>query len=169
MDTLKNGAKGFKKIVGIEVQEEKTLTQEIEEQFECLSLTRTQRVYGFGICFVMGWLVSILSTFSIGKPKEFAILYTIGNIIALSSTCFLMGPCKQIKSMFKPVRAVATIVYLLALIMTVVSACVWENTLLVIVFLVCQCCAGIWYALSYIPFGRAMMKKCVGGCCKSCI
>mmetsp|Transcript_10437 Transcript_10437/g.15090 ORF Transcript_10437/g.15090 Transcript_10437/m.15090 type:complete len:172 (-) Transcript_10437:128-643(-) len=171
MDTMKNGVKGFKRLAGMEVpDEEKSFTQQIEDEFECLSLTRTQRLYGFAICFVLGWVISLLSTFSVAKPKQFAILYSLGNIIALSSSFFLMGPCKQLKSMFKPVRAVATTVYLVCLAMTIVSALEWPDKIVIIIaFMVAQCCAAIWYCLSYIPFGRAMMKKCLAGCCSACV
>ncbi|KAM6368393.1 vesicle transport protein SFT2A isoform 7-T10 [Alca torda] len=44
--------------------------------------------------------------------KLFAVFYTLGNIAALASTCFLMGPLKQLKAMFEPKRLVATVVML---------------------------------------------------------
>lgn len=36
--------------------------------------------------------------------RAFAITYTIGNIISLSSTLFLYGPCAQLKKMFAYTR-----------------------------------------------------------------
>jgi hypothetical protein len=45
----------------------------------------------------------------------FAVLYSIGNVVALSSTLFLMGPVNQLKRMFAPTRLIATIVMLLCL------------------------------------------------------
>lgn len=60
--------------------------------------------------------------FTITKPVTFAILYTIGNIVSLSSTAFLVGPVKQCKNMFAEKRAIATVVFLTAMIATLVVA-----------------------------------------------
>lgn len=38
------------------------------------------------------------------------------------STCFLMGPIKQIQKMFAPTRLVATIVVMISIILTLISA-----------------------------------------------
>ncbi|RGB27340.1 Got1/Sft2-like family-domain-containing protein [Rhizophagus diaphanus] len=87
-------------------------------------LTRTQRLYGFGICFVLGFVISILATILLftGPLSGFAVLYTIGNIISLLSTGFLVGFKKQIKTMFAPVRWFASVVFLGALVLTFVVA-----------------------------------------------
>ncbi|NWX87957.1 SFT2A protein, partial [Nothoprocta ornata] len=73
------------------------------------------RVKWFGICFIAGIACSILGTALLWLPKGiklFAVFYTLGNIAALASTCFLMGPLKQLKKMFEPTRLIATIVML---------------------------------------------------------
>ncbi|NXA37733.1 SFT2A protein, partial [Eudromia elegans] len=73
------------------------------------------RVKWFGICFIAGIVCSILGTALLWLPKGiklFAVFYTLGNIAALASTCFLMGPLKQLKAMFEPTRLIATIVML---------------------------------------------------------
>ena len=63
-----------------------------EEAIEtlCPSLTFRQRVYGFGICFGIGCLISLASMTHFhmllaGKPAPFAVTYTIGNIVELSA------------------------------------------------------------------------------------
>jgi hypothetical protein len=66
--------------------------------------------------------------------------------------------------MFKGTRFVATLVYLGAMVMTLVSACYFQSFGMTLVFLGVQWCALVWYCLSYIPYGRQM----VGGCLKSC-
>ena len=62
--------------------------------------------------------------------------------------------------MFKETRLIATIVYLGALVMTLVSAILLRNALLTLICVSVQFCAYIWYAASYIPFGRKIIKKC---------
>lgn len=62
-------------------------------------LTRMQRFYAFGICFGVGTVLSFCSTFLLltGNQAGFAVLYTIGNIIALIATGFLIGFIAQFK------------------------------------------------------------------------
>ncbi|XP_050805160.1 vesicle transport protein SFT2A isoform X4 [Gopherus flavomarginatus] len=86
--------------------------------------------------------------------KLFAVFYTIGNISALASTCFLMGPVKQLKKMFEPTRLIATIVMLLCLICTLCAVFWWGKKGLALLFCILQFLAMTWYSLSYIPFAR---------------
>uniref|UniRef100_A0AAY4E0Z5 Vesicle transport protein n=1 Tax=Denticeps clupeoides TaxID=299321 RepID=A0AAY4E0Z5_9TELE len=84
----------------------------------------------------------------------FAVFYTIGNIAAIASTCFLMGPLKQLKRMFDPTRLIATCVMLLCLILTLLSVFLWGKRGLAIIFCILQFLAMTWYSISYIPFAR---------------
>jgi hypothetical protein len=52
----------------------------------------------------------------------FAIMYSLGNIIAISATCFLYGPYAQLKKMFEFTRIVATSVFLLMITITLFLA-----------------------------------------------
>ena len=94
--------------------EEPTMMEEIRGM--CPTLTLKQRWYGFGACFVLGWFISFLSVITVGSivtnPGRFAFLYTFGSLLSIGSTCFLWGPCKQCKRMFKLHRAIATSLYL---------------------------------------------------------
>ncbi|XP_057704768.1 vesicle transport protein SFT2A isoform X2 [Corythoichthys intestinalis] len=96
--------------------------------------------------------------------KLFAVFYTLGNIAALASTCFLMGPLKQLKRMFEPTRLIATIVMLLCLILTLCSAFWWQKKGLAIIFCILQFLAMTWYSISYIPFARDAVMKCFTTC-----
>jgi len=162
--------KSLKSFVGLDPPEEKTFSQEFDET---CSMSRTTRLYGFAGCFVAGWIITIISLFAlpqiISHPEKFAILYTVGNVVALCSTMFLWGPCKQLKDMFKPIRAGATIVYLLSMGFTLFAAFYLHIWALVIVSVIVQLCAMIWYSASYIPYGRAMIQRCCGSICSSCL
>merc|ERR1712062_514721 len=102
--------------------------------------------------------------FYTGSTTKFAILYSLGNIVALCSTCFLMGPVAQIKRMFSSSRWLATVLMLFFLVLTILSAVWWDSGLLVLIFCILQFCAMVWYSLSYIPYARDAIKKCVDGC-----
>ncbi|KAK3817731.1 MAG: putative membrane protein [Benniella sp.] len=141
-------------------------TMDDSNPISCFQLDRTQRLYGFGICFVLGFLISILSTLSLstGQVALFAVFFSFGNIISLLSTTFLIGPAKQMKTMFAPVRMVASILFLSMIVLTLVIAFTLKSFLLCLIFCIIQFLALFWYSASYIPYGRAAIKKIVGGC-----
>jgi len=95
------------------------------------------------------------------KVNEFEC--SVGNLIAMLSTMFLVGFKKQIKSMCDPTRIIATVVFLAALCLTLVVAIKKENVFFVILFIIIQWLAGAWYMASYVPFARDAIKSC----CKS--
>lgn len=58
---------------------------------------------------MLGFLISLGSTLRLldlmkGNPEPFAVMYSVGNLIGLCSTCFLYGPWSQFKKMFAPTR-----------------------------------------------------------------
>lgn len=131
---------------------------------DATTLGWTNRIKGFAICFGLGFVFSILGVFFLAIPppkgiRLFAIFYTMGNITSIASTCFLMGPLKQLKKMFNSTRVVATIVALLFLVLTLVAAIVKKNTLLTLICCAIQFLAMIWYSISYIPYARDAVLK----------
>ena len=87
-----------KLMVGMEPSAEPELQDQIED---CFQLSRMERLYGFAICITAGLFCSFLSSLVFLKPTKFAILYSLGNILSLTSTGFLMGFWSQLKNMFK--------------------------------------------------------------------
>tara|TARA_B110001452_G_scaffold252018_1_gene241560 strand:- start:503 stop:1090 length:588 start_codon:yes stop_codon:yes gene_type:complete len=135
----------------------------------CPALTFKQRLYGFAICFGVGLAISVLSVFSFGKllngdPKPFALKYTFGNVLALSSSMFLVGPLRQLRNMTQSTRWIAALIYVLAMVGTFVSCFVLKQNggaLVIILCIAVQFCAMFWYSLSYIPYGRKMFSACL--------
>ncbi|KER21281.1 hypothetical protein T265_10362 [Opisthorchis viverrini] len=84
----------------------------------------------------------------------FALFYTIGNILSLGSTIFLMGPMNQLRRMFQETRIFAAVIMLICMAMTICAAVWWKNKLLCLIFCILQSGALTWYSLSYIPFAR---------------
>jgi hypothetical protein len=60
------------------------------------SLTKKQRLYGFVSCCGLGILMSFLSFIFWTSPTKFALIYTVGNIVAVASTGFLIGFWRQV-------------------------------------------------------------------------
>jgi len=100
-----------------------------------------------------------------GHPERFAIPYTIGAVCSLLSSLFLMGPVSQLKSMFARTRVIATVVYLLSIVLTLVMALQVKSTIGVLFSILLQLCALFWYSISYIPYAR----RAVCSCCKSMV
>ncbi|XP_053733020.1 vesicle transport protein SFT2B-like isoform X4 [Synchiropus splendidus] len=91
----------------------------------------------------------------------FAILYSIGNICSMGSIMFLAGPCRQIRSMCAPERAIAVSVMMVCLALTLCAAFWWKNNGLALLFCILQALAFTWYGLSYVPFIRdGIIKLC---------
>lgn len=151
----------LKRAFGQQEDEENIIT----EVTDTSSMSWSTRLKCFGICFVVGIGCSILGTALLWTNlRLFAVFYTFGNLASLAGSCFLMGPIKQFKNMFKEKRLIATIVMLVSLVLTLFAAFWWKKKLLALIFVIIQCLAMTWYCISYIPFARDAVKKCIGSC-----
>ncbi|XP_063589938.1 vesicle transport protein SFT2A isoform X2 [Penaeus vannamei] len=163
MDKLRKALSGRDNSEEQEEERGNIITQVIDSN----SLSWSTRVKGFAICFILGFLFSLLGSALFFLPKGtilFAIFYTLGNVMALSSTCFLMGPVNQCKKMFAKTRIIATIIMFVALIMTLIAAFVVHKKALALLMVIIQFLAMTWYSLSYIPYARDAAKKCFASC-----
>uniref|UniRef100_A0A673U473 Vesicle transport protein n=1 Tax=Suricata suricatta TaxID=37032 RepID=A0A673U473_SURSU len=102
----------LRRVLSGQDDEEQGLTAQV---LDASSLSFNTRLKWFAICFVCGIFFSVLGTGLLWLPggiKLFAVFYTLGNMAALASTCFLMGPMKQLKKMFETTRLLATVIML---------------------------------------------------------
>ena len=130
----------------------------------CPALTSQQRMMGFGICFGLGVLLSLSALSSIGSifrgnPTPFAVKYTLGNLLSIGSSSFLVGPAQQCRDMLTPERRIASLVYVCTLAGTLVSVFVVKIQMLSLVCVVAQFSALTWYMLSYIPYGQQCARR----------
>ncbi|KAI7891010.1 Got1/Sft2-like family-domain-containing protein [Mucor mucedo] len=128
--------------------------------WQFFGLSKTQRLYAFCGCFVVGAVLSILSTL---------LLLTVDIILSshVISLTFIIGLKKQFKTMFAPVRFWATVIYLGLLITTLIVSITLKTFVLSIVLVIVQFCALVWYSASYIPYGREMIRRFFGSCITS--
>lgn len=131
-----------------------------------VTLSWSTRLKAFAACFVLGMVFTFCGTFALfmSNITKFAVFYTIGNIISLASTCFLMGPFNQLKKMFASTRIIATILVFVMLGLTLFSSFYLKKAALSLIFIVLQFLALTWYSLSYVPFARDAVKKAVTSC-----
>ena len=97
-----------------------------------------------------------------GHIGTFGVTYTLGNIVSLCSTGFLIGPKRQCRQMSKARRRTATAIYLTMMLSTVVTALMDGPSILILLFCFLQWCALVWYIASYIPYGQKIISKCLG-------
>lgn len=77
-----------------------------------------------------------------GHIATFAVIYTLGNIVSLCSTGFLIGPKRQCRQMFQSNRIHATLVYIAMMLATVICAFAGGPKILVLLFILMQWCAA---------------------------
>jgi len=154
---------------GVDEEEQSVSSSFVEEVSEyCPQMTYQQRVMGFGICFTAGYLMSFVSLKLIfklveGNPAPFVFLYTSGNLLSLLSSTFLSGPKRQFKNMFDEKRRTTSIIYLSTLSTSILVCFIplpapAKMGVLVLLLLV-QMSASLWYTLSYVPYGRATARR----------
>lgn len=103
-----------------------------------IELTRQQRMIGFAACMLGGFVISLLGTVLLvtGSMAVFVILYSVGVLVSLTGTGFLIGFMKQFQQMFKPVRIAFTLVMIVAFVMVWVSVFAINSTILAIIFVI---------------------------------
>ncbi|KIS70771.1 uncharacterized protein UMAG_10449 [Mycosarcoma maydis] len=128
-----------------------------------IELTRQQRMIGFAACMLGGFVISLLGTVLLvtGSMAVFVILYSVGVLVSLTGTGFLIGFMKQFQQMFKPVRIAFTLVMIVAFVMVWVSVFAINSTILAIIFVIVLYVAFLLYSLSYIPWCIDFIKRMV--------
>lgn len=129
------------------------------------------RIQGFALFTLLGFIANFLAwlTLTTGHLKRYGALFTLGNLCSIFATMILMGPLKQVRTMCDETRRVATGVYFFTMVLTLVSAFYLQSPLLTALCTIAQYAALIWYSLSYIPYGRHMIKTCLLGCSRMVI
>ncbi|XP_008460846.1 uncharacterized protein LOC103499598 [Cucumis melo] len=174
MEKMNQAFEKMKMLVGVEVDDERQAsTATIDDGSSSwfmddfnrnCTLSTKQRFYGFAICFVAGVTCTLMSMLVFFNPIKFGIAFTLGNMLSLGSTAFLVGPKRQVTMMLDPVRIYATAIYLASMIFALFCALYVHNKLLTLLALILEFGALIWYSLSYIPFARSMVSKVMVAC-----
>lgn len=174
--------KSFKAQLGLEEEEKKkTVSEELEDAVcsLCPDLTYEQRIGGYVTCFVISFILSIgsltrLVQLAQGEPGPFVVFYSLGNVVAIVGSLFLMGPKSQCRSMFKKTRRWATICYLSTILITIFCAFYQgippeSRVGVIVVCVIIQWIAMLWYTISFIPYAREYVKTvCCQGCKDGC-
>ncbi|RDX71904.1 Vesicle transport protein SFT2B [Mucuna pruriens] len=174
MEKMNRAFEKVKMMVGMEVEDEEQQAAALDNDSSSIAfmdefnrnctLSTTQRLYGFAICLAAGLTCTLLSMLVFFKPIKFAIAFTLGNLLSLGSTAFLIGPKRQFTMMLDPVRIYATAIYIASMIIALFCALYVHNKLLTLLAIILEFGALVWYSLSYIPFARSMVSKIMVSC-----
>ncbi|KAK1276370.1 hypothetical protein QJS04_geneDACA016771 [Acorus gramineus] len=170
MEAMNRALERAKMMVGLEVDDDEE-SQAVEENTSIFddfnrhcTLSTKQRLYGFATCLVAGLACTILSMLVFFNPIKFGITFTFGNLLALGSTAFLIGPKRQVGMMLDPVRIYATALYIASIIIALFCALYVHNKLLTFIAIILEFGALAWYSLSYIPFARSAVSRVMVSC-----
>ena len=138
-----------------------SLLLDSEEETNCLELTFTQRIMGFAGTAVIGLFSGILSIFAIGllRIRKFSILFTVFNLMLISSTGFLIGFKRQFNSLFSKKRIFATIGMFAGMLITIIFALKFRSLFGAIIGFLIEGVSFAYYALSYLPYGKEIFSK----------
>ncbi|GJN21348.1 hypothetical protein PR202_gb08817 [Eleusine coracana subsp. coracana] len=109
------------------------------------------------------WLL-FPSMFVFFHPVKFGVTFTLGNLMALGSTAFLIGPKRQLDMMLDSVRIYATALYIASIIIALFCALYVHSKLLTLLAIILEFGALVWYSLSYIPFARSVVSRVMTSC-----
>ncbi|KAL0240848.1 hypothetical protein GEMRC1_006084 [Eukaryota sp. GEM-RC1] len=134
-----------------------------DELGDGFKLSKKTRLYGFAICFSVGLICAVVATMLLPSlvfgATKFSMIYALGHIMAIASTAFLVGPTKQLKTMFKPKRIVSTLAYIGSLVLVLLLALKGAPVIILIPLVILSFCCLLYYVASYIPFARRCLRS----------
>lgn len=89
--------------------------------------------------------------------RNFAFLYTLGNVLLFGSVSFIVGPMQQLKTMTERSRIIPSVIFASSSVMSLVAAIQMQNVVIVMFLIIVQLLSVIWYMLTYIPMGERMV------------
>mmetsp|Transcript_3162 Transcript_3162/g.4452 ORF Transcript_3162/g.4452 Transcript_3162/m.4452 type:complete len:219 (+) Transcript_3162:139-795(+) len=139
----------------------------------CKDLSYGERLLFCAICVFGGYMLSLGSIARFvrlmqGNPLPFVTIWTLGNIVSLLGTSFLIGLEAQLQSMFHPSRIHAAYIYTIStgLTLLILFICFVSNKpvgvflgLLLVFLAAVQALSLFWHTLSYIPLVRDFLRK----------
>ena len=135
------------------------------EEPTCPGIDFTYRLIAFLVQGVLGLLVVISKVTDLKNT----IVLTAGIIILFTSTLWIINYKNLFKKMLDPVRminafilfgcmAASLVLYFLELDLGIISY----------IINIVECCACVWYLLSFIPFAQNLCTTIGKSCCNSC-
>ncbi|KAF3939472.1 hypothetical protein ABW19_dt0205132 [Dactylella cylindrospora] len=133
-----------------------------EEEAGWFAMSRWDRMLGFAICnlgaaacFVLCFFLFPVLAF---KARKFAVLWTVGSCLFLSSWALMLGPVTYARHLLSPERLPFTGIYFGSIALTLYFAIGLQSLILTLFSSIVQLCALIWYLVSYFPMGATGLR-----------
>jgi len=133
-----------------------------EEEAGWLALSRWDRLLAFAacnlgaaVCFIVCFfLFPVLSL----RPRKFAVLWTVGSLLFLSSWAILQGPIAYASHLVSTPRLPFTAAYFGTIALTLYFSLGLHSTILTLLAAISQLVALLWYLVSYFPMGSTGLR-----------
>ena len=134
------------------------------------TLSFKERITAFIIFNALGYIIQLgsflrfLSAATGHDPMRFALLYSIGNILAIIGILFLVGIEQHTRMVTNPTRRMISLIFFGSLILSIIIPLIFHNKigrLFTFIFVIIQMISYWWYTLSYIPGARMIVSGCL--------
>ncbi|RLV93984.1 Protein transport protein SFT2 [Spathaspora sp. JA1] len=160
-DYVKTGANNLYTKLPTSVQELGTGNATNVEEPGWFKLSRLEKLIGFSCCLAASILCFILCFFMFPvlalRPRKFALLWTGGSVLFVTSFGILQGPYNYIRHLTSRDRIVFTTVFVSSILLTLYSAMVIKSTIATIFSSLVEIFAVLYYTFSYFPFGATTL------------
>lgn len=125
----------------------------------CDGLSRAERfkVFVIGILLsaaILGFAFVVTLPVMVFFPAKFALSFTLGSIVFLSSFAILEGPTSFIRRMATRERAPFAIIYVGSMALTLYSSLVWRYYIIVVIAAGTQMVSLLLFGASFVPGGQ---------------
>jgi len=122
-------------------------------------------VFGAGNFFLMMSLVQL--PLLLIAPYKFAMSFTIGSILMMSSFIIFSGPKAFLRSMTQREKLPFSGLYIIGLIGTLWATLFMRSYIATAIFAPVQAVALLYFVASYVPGGKKIVNACCGMCGRS--
>ncbi|KAG5421209.1 SFT2 [Candida metapsilosis] len=159
-DYFKSGANDIYNRLPTSIQEA-TSSSNTSQEPSWFTLSRFERLVGFGCCLAASILCFVLCFFMFPvlalRPRKFGLLWTGGSVLFIFSFGILQGPHSYIRHLLSRDRIVFTTVFFTSILLTLYSSVVVKSSLLTIFTSIIEILAVAYYTVSYFPFGASTL------------
>ena len=139
------------------------------EEPTCPGIDFTYRLIAFLGQGILGILL-VIAKIKFSPTINDSIALTIGIIILFTSVLWIMNYKNLFKKMLEPVRMVNAFILFGCMAASIIIPLVFPNiNYIPFIVGIVECCACVWYLLSFIPFAQNLCTTISKSCCNACL
>lgn len=107
-------------------------------------------------CFCFTVCILLLPVLTL-KPRKFALLWSMGSFLFITSFGVVRGPYTYAKHLFSRERMAFTVSFLLSFVAVIYFSVVVQSSVMSVVAILVESVTLVYYVVSYFPFGRGAL------------